>query len=445
MDLDRLAAQMQALLSDCAEPLAWDSGCCRRHSPLAGAVLLQVLVLGCLAHPEPSLEDFAQTAGLLGHPVTAQAIAERFGPALADALQGLVAAAVRRVVARRPAAVALLDKFAAVQVQDSTTVTLPDALADYWRGGQTATGQGGQSAVKVQVRLDLRSGQLTGLHLEHGRANDHATPLQTAAVQPGELHLRDLGYFDLDVLADLAGAGAFFLSRLQDSTAVFDEAGTRLDLADYLGGQPGHTVDVPVRLGVQHRLAGRLVAVRLPEEVANRRRQALYAKGRKKGYTPSAAKLALCAWNYYVTNVPAARLTVDEVLALARARWQVECLFQQWKSDGGLARVRSGQPWRVLGEVLAKLAALVLQHAILVACCWRRANRSLRRAAKAVRRQAGQLAAGLGVRGRLRQALQAIADSLAKTARVDSRRKHPSAFQVQDDPKGCGYKRLSLT
>ena len=74
MDLDRLAAQMQALLSDCAEPLAWDSGCCRRRSPLAGAVLLQVLVLGCLAHPDPSLEDFAQTAGLLGHPVTAQAV-----------------------------------------------------------------------------------------------------------------------------------------------------------------------------------------------------------------------------------------------------------------------------------------------------------------------------------------------------------------------------------
>jgi hypothetical protein len=444
MDLDRLPAQLQALLIDRAESLAWDRGCCRRRSPLAGAALLQVLVLGCLAHPDPSLEDFAQTAGLLGHPVTAQAVAARFGPALADALADLVAAAVRRVVARRPATVALLEQFAAVQVQDSTTVTLPDALADSWRGGNTATGQGGQAAVKVQVRIDLRGGQVTGLRLEPGRANDHATPLQTADLRPGELHLRDLGYFDLDVLAAIAGAGAFFLSRLQDGTALFDEAGTRLDLADYLGGQPGDAVDVPVRLGVKHRLACRLVAVRLPAEVANRRRQALYAKARKKGYTPSAAKLALCAWNFYVTNVPAAALGVEGVLALARARWQVECLFKQWKSDGGLARVRSGQPWRVVGEVLAKLVALVLQHAILVACCWQRANRSLRRAAKAVRRQAGQLAAGLGERGRLRRALQAIADSLAKTARIDKRRKHPSAFQVLEDPKGCGYQRLSL-
>jgi hypothetical protein len=311
MDLDRLPAQLQALLIDRAESLAWDRGCCRRRSPLAGAALLQVLVLGCLAHPDPSLEDFAQTAGLLGHPVTAQAVAARFGPALADALADLVAAAVRRVVARRPATVALLEQFAAVQVQDSTTVTLPDALADSWRGGNTATGQGGQAAVKVQVRIDLRGGQVTGLRLEPGRANDHATPLQTADLRPGELHLRDLGYFDLDVLAAIAGAGAFFLSRLQDGTALFDEAGTRLDLADYLGGQPGDAVDVPVRLGVKHRLACRLVAVRLPAEVANRRRQALYAKARKKGYTPSAAKLALCAWNFYVTNVPAAALGVE--------------------------------------------------------------------------------------------------------------------------------------
>jgi DDE family transposase len=143
-----------------------------------------------------------------------------------------------------------------------------------------------------------------------------------------------------------------------------------------------------------------------------------------------------------VTNVPPAVLTVEEVLALARARWQIECLFKQWKSDGGLARVRSDKPWRVVGEVFGKLIAQVVQHAVLVQCVWHRANRSLRKAAKAVRRHAGQVIAALRDREALVQALQDIAQSLTKAAKVDRRRKHPSAFQVLSDPKTYGYKLL---
>ncbi len=442
MDLGPLAAQMQALLHDTAEPLAWQAGCCQRTSPLSGAALLQTVVLTCLAHPEPRLEDYAQVAAALGYPVTPQALDQRFTPALARALEDLLAEAVRAAVARNPAAVAVLNKFTAVEVHDSSTVTLPDSLEAFWRGGNTSTGTGGRAALKVQTRLDLVSGRLSAARPEPGRQNDHATPLQAEGLAPGSLHLRDLGYFDLDVLQAIAGAGAFFVSRLQDSTAVFDAGGRRLDLGDWLGRQAGHVVDVPVTLGVGHRLPCRLVAVRVPKAVAAQRRRQARATGRKKGYTPSRQKLALCDWNFYVTNVPPAVLTVAEVLALARARWQIECLFQQWKSDGGLARVRSEKPWRVVGEVFGKLIAQVVQHAVLVQCVWHRANRSLRKAAKAVRRHAGQLVTALHDAAKLVQALHDIAESLVKAARVDTRRKHPSAFQVLSDPKTYGYKLL---
>jgi Transposase DDE domain len=442
MDLAPLAAQMQALLHDSAEAIAWQAGCCQRTSPLSGAALLQAVVLTCLAHPEPRGEDYAQVAAALGHPVTPQALDQRFTPELARALEDLLAEAVRAVVARNPATGAVLDKFAAVEVHDSSTITLPDGLEAHWPGCNTSTGHGGRAALKVQVRLDLVSGRLSAARPEAGRDNDHATPLQTAGLAPGTLHLRDLGYFDLDVLQAIDAAGAFFLSRLQDSTAVFDADGRRLNLGEWLSRQQGDVVDVPVTLGVGHRLRGRLVAVRVPEAVAAQRRRQARAKGRKKGYTPSRAKLALCAWNFYVTNVPPDRLRVEEVLALARARWQIECLFRQWKSDGGLARVRSGKPWRVVGEVLGKLIAQVVQHAVLVQCVWQRANRSLRKAAKAVRRQAGQVIAALHDAGKLVEALRAIAQSLTKGAKVERRRKHPSAFQVLSDPKTYGYRPL---
>ena len=442
MDLGPLATQMQALLHDAAERIAWQAGSCQRTSPLSGAALLQTVVLTCLAHPEPRVEDYAQVAAALGYPVSPQALDQRFTPGLARALEGLLAEAVRAVVARNPATVAVLQKFAAVEVHDSSTITLPDSLEAHWRGGNTATGRGGRAALKVQTRLDLVSGRLSAVRPEPGRDNDHATPLQTADLAPGTLHLRDLGYFDLDVLQAIAAAGAFFLSRLQDSTAVFGADGGRLDLGDWLGRQQGHVVDVPVALGVGHRLPCRLVAVRVPEAVAAQRRRQARAKGRKKGYTPSRQKLALCAWNFYVTNEPAADLTVEEVLALGRARWQIECLFKQWKSDGGLTRVRSAKPWRVVGEAFGKLIAQVVQHAVLVQCAWQRANRSLRKAAKAVRRHAGQVIAALHDAPKLVQALHDIGRSLTKGAQVDRRRTHPSAFQVLSDPKTYGYKLL---
>jgi DDE family transposase len=298
MDLAPLATRMQALLHDTAEPLAWQAGCCQRTSPLAGAALLQTVVLTCLAHPEPRLEDYAQVAAALGHPVTPQALDQRFTPELAGALEGLLAEAVRAAVARNPAAVAVLSKFTAVEVHDSSTITLPDSLEAHWRGCGTSTGQGGRAALKVQTRVDLVSGRLSAVRPEAGRDNDHATPLQTEGLARGTLHLRDLGYFDLDVLQALADADAFFLSRLQDGTAVFDADGRRLDLGDWLGRQKGNVVDVPVTLGVGHRLPCRLVAVRVPPAVAAQRRCQARATGRKKGYTPSRQKLALCDWNF---------------------------------------------------------------------------------------------------------------------------------------------------
>jgi Transposase DDE domain len=439
MILAQAAARLQELLNDLAEQAAWDSGTCQRTSPLSGATLVQTLVLGALAQPDAALEDLAQTAALLGHPVSPQAIDQRFTPPLARCLERLLGQAVRRAAAA-PATAAVLRKFAAVLVQDSTTVTLPDALAAYWRGCGTKTGTGGEAAVKFQVRLDLASGQLCGLAVEQGRDSDQATPLQTADLRPGELHLRDLGYFDLDVLHAIAAAGAFYLTRVQDSTGLYTTDGQPLALAQLARHGPDDVLDQPVQLGSKQRLAARLVMVRVPPDVAAARRRALRAKAKKKGYTPSADKLALCAWNVYVTNVPATRLDVAEVLALARARWQVECLFRHWKSDGRLAQWRSRKPWRVVSGVFARLLALVLGDSQVQAVCGGLLGRSLRRAWRAVRRLAGALAGALGNVRALVRVLGQLRRSLRKAARLEKRRRQPSTAQILNDPHRYGHK-----
>lgn len=443
MNLAHVAAQIQQLLSDRAEQAAWDTGTCQRHSPLAGATLIQTLVLGYLADADAALEDLAQTAALLGHPVSPQAIDQRFTQPLAQCLQRLLGQAVCRIAAGTPATAAVLRKFAAVLVQDSTTVTLPDALADYGRGCGTKTGAGGEAAVKFQVRLDLCSGQLCGLAVEQGRDSDQATPLQTADLRPGTLHLRDRGYFDLEVLKTIAAAGAFYLTRVQDGTGLYASAGTPLDLAALARRHPGDVIDQPIQLGARQRLAARLVMVRVPADVAAVRRRALRAKAKKKGYTPSRDKLALCDWNVYVTNVPVDVLDVDEVLALARARWQVECLFRHWKSDGQLTRSRRRQPWRVVSAVFARLLALVLGDVQVRVACGALLGRSLRRAWRAVRRLAAALAGALGEGRSLVPVLRQLQRSLGKAARLEKRQRQPSAAQVLQDPHRFGHRKVA--
>src|SRR5260370_38585356 len=111
------------------------------------------------------------------------------------------------------------------------------------------------------------------------------------------------GFFGLDVFADRCRQGGYFLSRLEAATAVFDSERQRLDLLTFLQAR-GPQVDEPVELGVQHHLPVRLLAVRVPEEVANERRRNLRAEAKRRGQTVSKVRLALADWTIYVTNVP---------------------------------------------------------------------------------------------------------------------------------------------
>jgi hypothetical protein len=84
----------------------------------------------------------------------------------------LLAAAAR--MAGSPAAIALPDRFTAVEVLDSTVVALPAASAAVSRGGESGTTRGDQAAVEPTVGPDLKTGALRGPELADGWAADSA-------------------------------------------------------------------------------------------------------------------------------------------------------------------------------------------------------------------------------------------------------------------------------
>jgi hypothetical protein len=430
-----LAPALQAVFTTAAEEAGRSSGLIRRRRKLSGAVLARTLVFGWLNRPHATLEELSQTAALQGVPISPQGLDARFGPASAACLEAVLRAAVAQVIAAQPVALPLLARFRAVTLRDSSTLRLPDDLGAVWRGNGGNGATHTQAALKLQLRWDLLAGTLTGPLLQDGRAQDRSSPFEHDPGEPGSLHLADLGYFALDALARRDRQGAFYLTRLPIQAHLSTPDGRPLDLLRHLP-QAGPRVDEPILLGARHRLPCRLLAIRVPQEVADQRRRRLREQARIRGETVSARKLALAGWTILVTNVPADRLSLEEALALARARWQIELLIKLWKTDGALRASRSANPWRILTEVYAKLLAGVVQHWLLLAGAWPFPDRSLVKAAQTVRRFAPVVLLALTAArpAELRAALERLTRTLAAGCRLNRRRTHPNTYQLLQEP-----------
>lgn len=429
--MPRLAATLRALLTTTADTLAVQHGCIRRQRKLTGAALAQALVFGWLTNPAATLADLCRAAATAGVASSRQGVDQRCTLRAAAFLRALLEQATQIVVQADPVAVPLLRRFPQVLVLASTTITLPPSLAETWPGCGAGNTTAGDAALKVQVRFDLVRGGLAVLDLTAGRASDCASADQQPPLVPGGLRLADLGYFSLTQLATLVAAGGHFLTRLNAQTAVFDATGRRWDLATLLATHCPRDLDRAVTIGVRERLSCRLLARRVPPEVAVLRRARLHATAREEGRPPSAALLAIVDWAVFVTSLPADQLTLAEALVLARARWPIELLFKLWKSAGLLTAWRTAQTPRILCEVYAKLLALLVQHWLSVAGCWGAADKSLWQAACGVRTRAPALASAL-VRGtrRLTDDRRLLATLLAGTCGMNSRRQHPNTYQL---------------
>lgn len=396
---------------------------------MTGAKFTQTLVFGWLSNSQATLEELAQTSATLGVEISSQGIDQRFTRAAAACLEQVLSAAVGEMIGADPVAIPILQRFNGVHILDSSTIQLPGALAEVWAGCGNQV-PGNEASVKVQVGIDLSTGDLRGPLLQDGRSHDRSSPLQRASLPAGALRLADLGYFSLDTLQELDSRGVYWLSRLQVQTAVFDQYGERQYLVNLLRCQHEDQVDLPVKLGVSQRLSCRLLAQRVPQEVADQRRRRLQDQARRRGQEVSKNRLKLVDWTIYITNAPADLLSLPEALVLARARWQVELLFKLWKSHGLIDEWRSAKPWRILCEVYAKLLAMLVQHWLLLVSCWSYPGRSLWKAAQTVRRHALHLASMFAWEQRLVEAINVIRRCLAAGCRINKRKSALHTYQL---------------
>lgn len=348
----------------CVAPLARlaiASGFVRRKArKLTPLLFVQATVL-LVSQSAVSVRNWAILVGLLGQiTLSKQALWERLSQRAVEFLQQVLAAALqwRAAVscARIPEA---LRVFGRVLVQDSTTVKLSAALAQIFPGGANQHGEA-KGQLRIQAVLDLVSQRFVHFGLSPFRRNDQAAAFDVlAVVQKGDLVLRDLGYFVLGSLEKIRQAGAFFLSRLRVDTGIWEAQGPEpLDLLKLLRRQD--RVDMTVRLGAQ-KVPVRLVAMKLPPEVAAERRRRARASQKHDGrYQVQKRTLALLDWAIFVTNVPASVWRAKTIVAVYGLRWRIETIFKAWKSHFRLTEVPQGSATQLQAMIYGRLIFLTL-------------------------------------------------------------------------------------
>lgn len=424
--ITELARVMQELLGHTADEIGRSSGFIRRERKLTGSRYAQTLVFGWMSNPASTMSELAQAAATVGVNISKQGLDERFSARSAAFMEQLLRRGIAHLIEGPAVQSGVLANFKAVHVQDSTIVSLPEALRELWAGSNCkGTGSAG---LKISVDWELVSGRLSGIQLSAAKAHDQHAELAQAEVAVGSLQLRDLGYFKLSHFARQAQTGSYFLSRLKASTRLYKPDGQALDWVNTLQNCPQQQLDMHVLLGAQ-RIPCRLLAWRVPEPVAQQRQERLQETASDHTRCVSPVRWQTAAWSIYITNAPAHLLSLSQAQVLAKVRWQIELLFKLWKADGLLDEWRTASPWRILTECFAKLLALLIEHWCYLLGLWHLPQRSLHQAAQVLRKHALHLAAALADFAYLKRALSVIGRALA-SCKMTASLKRPHTFQL---------------
>lgn len=217
--------------------------------------------------------------------------------------------------------------FDRVLIQDSTCWSVPGSLVDHFPGPRSNKGIK-KATARLQVCYDVKEERFHECDVQSFCDNDqkHASAI-TAWVRPGDLLIRDLGYFSQHVFAHLEQAGVFFVSRLHYRITLYIGS-KRLSLNTLTQGK--ERIDMSVLLGLKKKVPVRLIGVKLPAaQAAERRRK---AKKKDSRSTPGKAYLQWVGWSFYITNLPARHYSVEQICQFYRLRWRIEILFKGFKS-----------------------------------------------------------------------------------------------------------------
>ncbi|PFV84176.1 IS4 family transposase, partial [Bacillus thuringiensis] len=215
---------------------------------------------------------------------------------------------------------ASLTYFQRIRILDATIFHVPKHLANVYPG---SGGCAQTAGIKIQLEYDLHSGQFLNFQVEPGKNNDKTFGTEClSTLRPGDLCIRDLGYYSLDDLDQMDQRGVYYISRLKLNNRVYVKNefpeyfrnGTikkqsqyiKVDLEHIMDTlKPGQSYEIKeAYIGKDKKLFTRVIMYRLTEkQLRERMKKQVYTES-KKGITYSEKSKRLAGMNLYVTNAP---------------------------------------------------------------------------------------------------------------------------------------------
>ncbi len=287
-----------------------------------------------------SFSNWAAKIGfIIGQKLSKQGLWKRSDGKLIKLLKSILAEAIKKTLKSRakPNMNKKLKKFKNILLQDSTSIKLNEKLYQYYPGNENGH-KNKKSIMKIDSIYNLSKHLFSKLYISSFRRNDQSASSDILEVaKRGDLVIRDLGYFILDVFIKMSSRGINYISRLRLDVKVLDkQEENRLDLVKIL--KKKGQLDIDVLVGIDKKLPTRLIAIPLEEsQAAQRRRRA--KNNRDKRLNPGKDTLFLMGWSIFVTNLDRREFSCEDILQIYQLRWTIEIIFKSWKSHLGIKKM----------------------------------------------------------------------------------------------------------
>ncbi|MBU3190266.1 IS4 family transposase [Clostridium bowmanii] len=219
--------------------------------------------------------------------------------------------------------------FKSIKVVDSTTIPLPENLKSTYRG---SGGSSSDAAAKIQLEYELFTGNFIQCDVIEGVSNDaDYLPTLEKGIEPNDLHLKDLGYFKAEHFKYIEKCGAYYLSKIKSTTAMYIKNDTpeimsngkvrkdtlykRIDIEEIV--KPlveGQTIELlDIYIGKITKFKTRLIVTKLTAEYKKKREENFLKVAKRKSKKNIDKNTYWTSINIYITNISAETIDKEQL------------------------------------------------------------------------------------------------------------------------------------
>ncbi|PFV51756.1 IS4 family transposase [Bacillus cereus] len=255
----------------------------------------------------------------------------------------------------------LFSYFKRIRILDATVFQVPNALENVYPG---SGGCAQKAGIKIQLEYDLHSGQFLNFQIGPGKNNDKTFGTEClATLRPGDLCIRDLGYFSLEDLDQMDQRGTYYISRLKLNTNVYVKNPNPEYFKNGAIKKQSEYIQIDVKQILKQLQPGETFELKnayVGDKQLQKRRAKIAEKEKSKNRTYSEKSKLIAGLNVYVTNIPWEWVPMEQVHELYTLRWQIEIIFKTWKSLFKIDHYSTVKQERLECQLYGKLITIFL-------------------------------------------------------------------------------------